>query len=503
MKRILALVLAASIMLPMAAFNAAAVTTTDIDKKGKVNTDLHFTASDFTDACAGIAAPLKYITAVTLPATASGILKLDKTAVDAGDDISAADLGKLVFAPATNFTGVASFTWNATDSAGKSAPPSYVHMDFTVDRPVAYNETLRLIVNTRIDDKFNAADPQDLPLTYAIVTGPVHGDITFSVSKGTFTYTPDKDFVGTDTVTFTVSNGFMTSLPATVTFITANVTAPLAEDTKAEVEMGKSVTGQLSAADTNEPPQDLTYTIIANPSKGTITSFDKATGEFTYHHNTDRLVRDTFTFKVNNGYLDSNAATVTVEIKTPAPLAYRDMRTHWGLKSAGTLAVLDLTIGEQIQDMYYYHPDRTVTRAEYALFLNSIMGVPLSSNTSASVFADVTESYMIASLNASHEHGISSGTTVGGKTYFYPDRRITRIEAMKMLDNAMKFTHENTQLLTFSDKHLIPDWATQSVKNLVGYRIVSGSGGHLRPLDPLTRAEAAQMLFLAYLEHKS
>ena len=502
MKRFLSLVMVLCMLLPAISFSSAAAVTKDFTKKGRINTVLTFTEADFSNASSDIDTAIEHITVVTLPSVGDGVLNLGADAVLAGQDIAVADIDTLWFNPVHNFNDTASFTWTVTDASGES-PPSTAHMDFSVERPDAENRTVKLIVNTKAEGEFTASDPQDLPLTYAIVTGPAHGDITFSVSRGTFTYTPDRDFTGTDTVTFTANNGFKTSLPAIVTFIVADVKAPAADDMSVDVEMGHSVSDVLAATDINEPPLDLTYSIVTTPAKGTITHFDRDTGSFTYHHNTDKLVRDSFTFRVSNGYLYSNTATVTVDINTPTPLAYRDMKTHWALKSAGTLAVLDLTIGEQIQDMYYYHPGRTLTRAEYALFLNSIMGIPLSSNTATSLFADVTEPYMVASLNAAYEHGISVGTTVDGRAYFHPNKAVTRIEAMKMLDNAMKFAHQSNQSLTFHDRHLVPDWAEQAVRNLVGYRIVSGSGGYLRPLDLMTRAEAAQMLFLAYLERKS
>src|SRR5206468_4327820 len=67
----------------------------------------------------------------------------------------------------------------------------------------------------------------------------------------------------------------------------------------------------------------LTYSIVVNGGKGTATITNATTGAFTYTPNLNANGTDTFTFKVNDGTVDSNVATVTVTI-TPvndAPVA--------------------------------------------------------------------------------------------------------------------------------------------------------------------------------------
>jgi hypothetical protein len=54
------------------------------------------------------------------------------------------------------------------------------------------------------------------PQTAALGTAPTHGKLDLK-TDGSFTYTPAKDFTGTDTFTYTVTAGGTTSAPATVT----------------------------------------------------------------------------------------------------------------------------------------------------------------------------------------------------------------------------------------------------------------------------------------------
>lgn len=63
-------------------------------------------------------------------------------------------------------------------------------------------------------------------LTYAIGTPPTHG--TLSGTLPNLTYTPAANYIGTDSFTFTVSNGLATSSAATVTITVAGPPAPAA-----------------------------------------------------------------------------------------------------------------------------------------------------------------------------------------------------------------------------------------------------------------------------------
>ena len=89
---------------------------------------------DFTDTDAGDT--LASVTVVTLPA--AGELTLDSAAVAAGDTVSEADIGKLVFTPAVNANGApyASFTFKVSDGTQQSTSSYTVTVNVTaVDDP--------------------------------------------------------------------------------------------------------------------------------------------------------------------------------------------------------------------------------------------------------------------------------------------------------------------------------------------------------------------------------
>ena len=74
-----------------------------------------------------------------------------------------------------------------------------------------------------------ATDPDGNPLTAALVagTGPAHGTLALN-ANGSFTYTPNTAYTGSDSFQFTVSDAYTTSSPATVSLtVSADTQASL------------------------------------------------------------------------------------------------------------------------------------------------------------------------------------------------------------------------------------------------------------------------------------
>ena len=72
----------------------------------------------------------------------------------------------------------------------------------------------------------NDTDPQSMPLTASLVSGPTHGSLTLN-SDGSFTYTPNTGYLGADSFTYQASDGFHNSNVATVSLtVTARLSIP-------------------------------------------------------------------------------------------------------------------------------------------------------------------------------------------------------------------------------------------------------------------------------------
>lgn len=88
--------------------------------------------------------------------------------------------------------------------------------------------------------------------------------------------------------------------------------APVASDGTLSVAEDGTGTGALSATDADGDA--LSYSIVANGSKGTATVTNAATGAYSYVPSANANGTDTFTFKANDGTLDSGTQTITVTI---------------------------------------------------------------------------------------------------------------------------------------------------------------------------------------------
>ncbi|MER9397476.1 Ig-like domain-containing protein [Mesorhizobium sp. M0615] len=101
--------------------------------------------------------------------------------------------------------------------------------------------------------------------------------------------------------------------------------APIASDDEAMVAEDGSVVVAVLANDTDEDGDTLTPSVVTEPANGTVTL--NPGGSFTYAPKTNFFGADSFTYRVSDGFAQSNVATVTLTV-TPvndAPVATDDI----------------------------------------------------------------------------------------------------------------------------------------------------------------------------------
>src|SRR5262249_50835000 len=86
---------------------------------------------------------------------------------------------------------------------------------------------------------------------------------------------------------------------------------PVASNASVTTNEDTPVSGTVTATDIDSPT--LTFAVVAQPTRGTL-SFNTSTGAFTYTPNANLNGPDSFTFKANDGPLDSNVATVSITV---------------------------------------------------------------------------------------------------------------------------------------------------------------------------------------------
>lgn len=96
--------------------------------------------------------------------------------------------------------------------------------------------------------------------------------------------------------------------------------APVALSQKLTTVRNLALSIGLQATDNDST--GLTYAIVQGPTHGALTPVDPKTGLVTYTPESGYVGQDAFTFKANDGALDSNVATIDIEIvASPRPIA--------------------------------------------------------------------------------------------------------------------------------------------------------------------------------------
>lgn len=228
-------------------------------------------------------------------------------------DSPARDAANTASAPAADQRGVARPQGAAADigafELAANRPP------LAGDDSYATDEDVPLIVGPADGVLANDSDPDDDTLTAMLVAGPSHGALTLN-SDGSFTYTPDADFNGSDSFTYKANDGSVDSNEAVVNITVRAVNdAPVARGdaygTSQGVLLNVPAPGVLGN-DNDAEGDALTAALVSGPGNGTLSL--NADGSFSYVPNPGFSGADSFTYKANDGAADSNVATVELTV---------------------------------------------------------------------------------------------------------------------------------------------------------------------------------------------
>lgn len=216
--------------------------------------------------------------------------------------------GVWTYTPTLNYHGSDSFTVTITDDDNHAATQVISLTIAAVDdAPIATAQSVTIAEDTAVAITLAGTDVDNDTLTYAVVAQPSSG--TLSGTGPNQSYTPNSNYNGEDSFTFKVNDGQADSNAGTVTITVSPVNdAPVAINS-AETTI-KNSAKQIMLQSSDIDGDALTFAIISSPSSGTLSTIS---GDIaTYTPNTDYVGSDSFDFKVNDGTLDSNTATVTI-----------------------------------------------------------------------------------------------------------------------------------------------------------------------------------------------
>lgn len=221
--------------------------------------------------------------------------------------------GTITYTPNENYNGTDSFQYRIFDDgfplpALSSVATVTITINPVNDPPVPLDDTAQTQEDTPVTIAVLAND-SDIdgnlaPSSVTVTSGPSHGQTTVNPVSGQIIYTPDRDYNGSDSFTYSVTDdgtpppGLSAEATVSVTVIAVN-DAPVAVADTAVTDEDTPVTVDVLANDSdvdgNLVPASVTVT--TNPLHGS-TSVDTVTGAITYLPDADYNGSDSFAYTV-------------------------------------------------------------------------------------------------------------------------------------------------------------------------------------------------------------
>lgn len=146
-----------------------------------------------------------------------------------------------------------------------------------------------------------------------------------------------------------------------------------------------------------------------------------------------------------------------------------------------------------------FAPAQSITRAEFLATLVRLLRLsPVQAKVPA--YSDVSSSlWYYGYIQAATEIGLATGT---GPGTFSPNRPLSRQEAAAWIVRAFKQQPDLTSTLpAYRDQSEVASWALPYVKSVTKLQFMVGHEGFFQPKQPLSRQEAASLLYRV-LHHK-
>jgi hypothetical protein len=176
--------------------------------------------------------------------------------------------------------------------------------------PAAMNDSASLEANSslQINVLANDSDPDSDTLTVIDFTQGTSGSVSGNGSS--VTYTPDPDFTGNDSFSYTVDDGFNGTATADVfVTVTAADQAPVANPDNVTIARGDTVVIDVLANDYDPDGDALVITGVTSANKGTV-AWQPGQTTITYTHNPKRKGSDSFSYTL--GGVVTGTVTITL-----------------------------------------------------------------------------------------------------------------------------------------------------------------------------------------------
>ncbi|MHA6316122.1 Ig-like domain-containing protein, partial [Altererythrobacter sp. CAU 1778] len=255
--------------------------------------------------------------------------------------------GTINYVPDANFSGTDTIVYEMSDgNGGVSTASVTVTVTAVNDAPVARDDTATTNEDTpvTIGVLANDTDVDGDPLTVTAATSP-DGTVTIN-ADGTIVFTPNANFNGTTSITYTISDGNGGTATATVAVTVVPVNDPpvanpdaatTAEDTPV------TIAPLVNDTDVDGDPLTVTSAIAAN---GTVTI--NADGTVIYTPDADFNGTDTITYTISDGNGGTSTSTITIDV---TPVNDAPVTTGIAAQTSVDAAVVSLDVSGSFSDV--------------------------------------------------------------------------------------------------------------------------------------------------------
>lgn len=235
--------------------------------------------------------------------------------------------GDFSYAPNVGFTGTDTFRYAASDGVTTS-PSVEVEIIVTNTAPITLADQFSvthdssLAIDVASGVLSNDVDGDSDTLTVSVVSDVAHGTLSLQ-ADGSFVYTPNAGYAGSDSFTYAVTDGASTS-ESSVSLNVVN-SEPNASDRRFAVLHGRSISVNspgLLAYSSDADSDVLTVSLVDAPVSGTVTI--NADGTFDYVPDAGFVGEDSFTYSISDGITTSDLASVVLSIRNSSPNASND-----------------------------------------------------------------------------------------------------------------------------------------------------------------------------------
>lgn len=260
---------------------------------------------------------------------------------------------EVTYRPSPNFSGPDGYTYQVCDADGDCSQASVlVSVEAVNDPPVAADDPIAILADCEaaIDVLTNDRDPDgEALLLEAFDPASALGGLVARLDSGTpqdlrddrLAYRPPAALAGLDEFTYTVSDGAAAATARVIVTLGESDDGPIAYDdlysTSKDSRLEVPDTSSVLENDVADDGATLTAILVSSASFGALEFH--AEGTFSYTPQAGFSGEDAFTYKANDGFADSNVATVRIHVNEVnyAPFASDDSY------SVGQLEVLNVT----------------------------------------------------------------------------------------------------------------------------------------------------------------